>query len=289
VRRDAGLGLARQQPGQPLDPVHADFRQDRLQDAALDHQADRIQRSGQGEQLGQLVGDSLPGQRHQVVGAGGARRQRLAVRLALAEAGEEAEETQDPQMVFGDPGQRVADEADPAGREIRLAAEIVVDLERDGIGEQCVDREVAAGAVLAPVVGIGDRRPAAVGGDVPAERRHFDRLAGHDRGDRAVGDARRHRLDPRAGEPLDHILWGEPGGEIDVADGQAEQRVAHAAADIAGVAGPGAERREEGLHALALLPARFGELHSTSSSRRDRLTIIAAVAPQIRRPSHSIS
>jgi hypothetical protein len=41
-----------------------------------------------------------------------------AGRLAAPEAGVEAEEAQDPQMILGDPGQRIADEADPARLEI---------------------------------------------------------------------------------------------------------------------------------------------------------------------------
>ena len=68
-----------------------------------------------------------------------------------------------------------------------------------------------------------------------------------------------------------------------------EERVADAAADIARVALLGAKRGEQGPHPLAPLPGRPRKLHGANSSRRDRLTIIAAVAPQIRRPSHSIS
>ncbi len=109
----------------------------------------------------QLVGDPLARQRHQVVGALGAGGESLAVRLAQAEAGVEAEEAKDAQMVLGDPDERVADEADPPLGEVRLAAEIVVNLEAGRIGGQGVDGEVAAGRVLPPVVGIGDvaRRP----------------------------------------------------------------------------------------------------------------------------------
>ena len=115
-------------------------------------------------------------------------------------------------MVLGDPGERVADEADPSLREVGLAAEIVEHLAGDRIGEQGVDREVAAGGILAPVVRIGDGGSAAVGADVAPERRHLDRLAGDDRGDRAVGEAGRNRLDPSLAEPLHDLLRGETGG-----------------------------------------------------------------------------
>ncbi len=192
-------------------------------------------------------------------------------------------------MVLGDSGERIADEADAPRLQVGLASEIVDDVESQRIGEQRIDGEVAAGGVLAPVVGVGDGGAAAVGGDVASQGRHLDRLARHDGGDRAVGEPGRNRLDPGLAEPIHHLLRRQSGGEVDVADRKPEQRVADAAADIARVAVPGAERREQGLHPFPPLPGRLGKLHSASSSRRDRLTIIAAVAPQIRRPSHSIS
>ena len=64
--------------------------------------ADRRRRVGQAEQLQQLVGDPLARQGHQIVGARGAGVERGGVGLAVAEAGVEAEEAQDAQMVLGD-------------------------------------------------------------------------------------------------------------------------------------------------------------------------------------------
>ena len=86
-----------------------------------------------------------------------------------AEAGMEAEEAQDPQMVLGDALERVADEADVPFSKIVEAAEIVEDLAGRGIGRKRVDGEVAPRRVLFPVVGEGDRRAAAVGRDVAAQ------------------------------------------------------------------------------------------------------------------------
>ena len=84
--------------------------------------------SGKAEQLQQLVGDPLARQRHQVVGARRAGLERRRVRRALAEAGVEAEEAQDAQMILGDALQRLADEAHPARLQIVDAAEIVEQL-----------------------------------------------------------------------------------------------------------------------------------------------------------------
>jgi hypothetical protein len=197
-------------------------------------------------------------------------------------------------MVLGDPGEGIADELHPPPLEVLDAAEIVENLARDGIGEQRVDGEVAPRRVLAPVLGVRDGRPAAVGGDVAAQRRHLDRRAVDDGGDGAVGEARRHRLDLRLREPRDHLLGRQPGGEVDVVDLELEQGVADAAADEARLALRRAKRAQQPRHPRPRPPSRFRQLHAGSSgssgaSRRLRLTIIAAVAPQIRRPSHSIS
>ena len=86
----------------------------------------------------------------------------------------------------------------------------------------------------------------------------------------------------------DHFFGRDPGREVDVADRQAEQVVADRAADVAGQALIGAERVEQPLHAA--LPAPFGGVElQRHCSLRDRLTIIAAVAPQILRPFQMIS
>jgi hypothetical protein len=107
-----------------------------------------------------------------------------------------------------------------------------------------------------------------------------------DGGDRAMLDARRHRLETRGLKPFDHLVGAQASGEIDIVDGQAEKTVADRSADVAGLPFAAAERVEKLRHAA--MPAPFlrvePQLHR---SRRDRLTSMAAVAPQIRLPFHS--
>ena len=79
-----------------------DFGQDGGEDAAIDHQGDGGDRIVDRQRLDRLVGDAFARQGHQVVGAGGAGLDRRRVGLALTEAGVEAEETKDAQMIFGD-------------------------------------------------------------------------------------------------------------------------------------------------------------------------------------------
>ena len=192
-------------------------------------------------------------------------------------------------MVFGDPDPRVADESDMARLEIVEAAEIVENLSAGGVGAERVDREIAAGGVFFPVLGESHLRPPPVGRDIAPKSRHFDRPAGEDGGDGAMGDSGGNRLDPGLLEPANHLVGSETSGEVDVVDVEIEQGVADAAADEAGLALFRAERGQKAGETASPTPARLGQLHSAGSRRRLRLTIIAAVAPHIRRPCHSIS
>ena len=74
---------------------------------------------------------------------------------------------------------------------------------------------------------------AAEGLDVLAQRRHLERPAVDHHGDGAVLDAGRHRLEARGLGAPDHLVRHGGGGDVDLADRLAEQRVAHRAADHA--------------------------------------------------------
>jgi hypothetical protein len=167
-------------------------------------------------------------------------------------------------------------------------AEIVEDLARRGIGVERVHREIAPRRVLAPVVGIGDDRVAAVGRDVTTQCRYLDRTCGGDGSNRAVREAGRNRLDPRILESLDHLLWRQARGNVDIGDVDPEQRVAHRTTDEARLALRRAENFRQCFEAVPFAPRRSRE-YQDHLRRRARLTIIAAVAPQIRRSFHMIS
>ena len=53
-----------------------------------------------------------------------------------------------PQFVFGDALPRIADRAEPAGRQIVLPADVIDDPLVDRIEKQAVDGEIAAAGVL---------------------------------------------------------------------------------------------------------------------------------------------
>ena len=101
-------------------------------------------------------------------------------------------------------------------------------------------------------------------------------------------DAGRHRLDPCLLEAADNFVRPDPRGEIDVADLEAHELVAHRAAHVAGLPLVCAERIQ---HARCTAqPAPLGCVEpQVHCSRRARLMMIAAVAPQILRPCHGIS
>ena len=197
-------------------------------------------------------------------------------------------------MILRDAPQRIADEAHAAGGEIVQPAEIIEDGAVAGRGEQRVHREIAAGGILAPVVGERHRRAAAVGRDIAAQRRHLDRPGRQHGGDGAVGEPGRHRLEPRRADARDHRVRRQAGREIDVGHRQPEQRIAHRAADEAGHARCRVEFGEQPGEPLAGPPAGGGQRRArhqagSGASRRARLTMIAAVTPQIRRSGQRIS
>ena len=190
-------------------------------------------------------------------------------------------------MVLGDPGQRIADEADAPRFQVGDAVEIVEHFAARRIGVERVDREVAPRGILAPVVGEGDGRVPAVGFEIAAQRRDFvDRVVG-DGGDRAVLDAGRDRLDPGGLEQIDDLLRRMRRRQIDIGGVDPEQGIAHRAADDPRIARARAHRPRA--QARMVAPRGGGQGHATHRSRRDRLTIIAAVAPQMRRSRQLIS
>ena len=126
----------------------------------------------------------------------------------------------------------------------------------------------------------------AVGAHVAAQRRHLDDRAVGDRGDRAMHDSRGHRLDSGGLQPADDFLRRMDRRDVDVGDRKAQQRVAHRATDIARRALLGTERHGQPVEAGPLRPVGGGQgggfVHGHVSLCA-RLTIIAAVAPQMRR------
>ena len=88
-------------------------------------------------------------------------------------------------------------------------------------------------ASRAPVAAEAHVGVAAEGLDVLAQRRHLERPAVDHHRDGAVLDAGRHRLEAgRRGAP-DHLVGHGRGGDVELVDRLAEQRVAHRAADHA--------------------------------------------------------
>ena len=243
---------------------------------------------GQSEQLQQLVGDPLARKCHQIVRPRGACLKSRRIGLASVKPRVEAEEAKDPQMVFGNSLQGVADEADVALLEVNESTEIVEQLPSFRVGRQRVDREIAPRRVLLPVVRKRDRRSAAVGRDIAPQGRDLERVSVANGGNRAMVDARRHRFDPGLLQPPHHLIRSNAGRKVDVVDGQAKQIVAYRSAHEARKTLVGAERLEQALRP-AFLPPLCGVELQRHSNLRDRLTIMAAVAPQILRSFHTIS
>jgi hypothetical protein len=216
--------------------------------------------------------------------ARGARRERFGIGGAIAETGVEAEEAQDAQVILGNPRQRIADEADMARRQIGAPVEIVEDLARQRIGIKRVDREIPPRSILAPIVRKGDSGAPAIGRDIAAQGGDFDGAIGQDRGDGAVRDPRRDHLDTGIAQPLHRILGGSGVAISMSCTSRPSKRVADRAAH---------EARHAVRRPAASSPSSPSRSRHAASGRSvrpcqplARLTIIAAVAPQMRRSPH---
>src|SRR5690242_3341196 len=108
-----------------------------------------------------------------------------------------------------------------------------------------------------------------------------------DCGDRPMIDAGRNSLDLRILKSPHHLFGWNACREVDIADGEIEEIVADGSADVARESFLRAERLEQPLHASPAPPlCRIDS--QRHCSRRERFTIIAAVAPQILRPFQRI-
>ena len=252
------MAAARQldQPGQALE---RDRPRDHLgEHAGLDHQAQRGRGSSASSSRTISAWIRSPERRRSSRGhAAGGERRGISGRPPVV--GEEAEQAQDAQIVLGDARRRVADEAHPAGREVRAPAEVVVE-PAAVVAAHGVDREVAARRVEGEIVGeldsawrpsqatsrrsvvISKRRSSASVVTVPCARPVG--IAGRPaRSSRRItrSGARASRRRARGRQP------------------QAEQTIAHAAADEARRMPVGAERGQHSAAGGRTQPGLRGE------------------------------
>ena len=88
-----------------------------------------------------------------------------------------------------------------------------------------------------------------------------------DHRDRAVREAGRHRREARGPRRRDHLLGPRRGGDVDVDDRPAEQRVAHGAADGTRSEARGGERVEHGPRLAPREPVGPGKARQLAGRR----------------------
>jgi len=186
-------------------------------------------------------------------------------------------------MVLRDPGQGIADKTNPAAREIIKPAEIVIYFSARWVGGKRIERKIAPGCVLAPIIGVGNRRASAISADVAAERGDFNRSGRQDSSNGAVSDPCRHCLKASRPDAIDHFFRPKSGRAIDIRASMSQQAIPHEATDETHVACVLAKGMEQFGKALPLMP-RLGQkaFHGNGPMRSARFAMIAAVAPQIR-------
>ena len=108
-------------------PWIADAAEDRLEKAALAHRLHDLARARRGEELQSSARTRSRESRASPSRAADRGGQAFAIEPARGEAGREAEEPQNAQIILANPRVRVADEAHPARGEILEPADVIVD------------------------------------------------------------------------------------------------------------------------------------------------------------------
>ncbi len=211
------------------------------------------------------------------------RKPRL-VGSTFAKTRVKAEEPQDAQIVFGDAFCRATDEADSVSQDIGVSTCKVCNFS-GGITVKRIHREVAAQRIGLPIIRILNFGAAAVGLDVMAKCRDFERLMIDDDGDRAMVNAGGHHLEARRLASRCHFLRRQIAGEIDFGDRYLHQRIAHRTSRhprLATTGGNGGEQRPQ-LRVMQEFGAgkRRKFCHVAPYTRAYKFLIIPAVAPQM--------
>ena len=196
------------------------------------------------EELGHLHADALARELIEAGAAGDTGGEALRIGRTRAVGGMEAEEPQDPQIILGDAGCRIADETHAPRFDIGEPTHIIVDgaVARDG---ERIDREIAALGVTSPVAPEGHFGMSPECFHIFAERGDLERPAGGNDGDGAMLDTSRHGLEAGLLNTAHDFLWKRRRGDIDVAVRFAEQRVAHGTADDASLLAARVEHCEQ--------------------------------------------
>ena len=290
AQRSGGDGVRLFPLDQPIEQRHVRYLgQHRREDAAAEHRAYGETRIVQPQQLEQFVGNAFARQPFQAARRRLARGIGFPVHFAAPEPREETKIAQDAQMILGNALRGIANEAQTLCLQIGQTAEIVGNLARLRIRIERIDREIAPRRIFPPVVRKGHGGAAAVGGNIAPQGRDFERAPIGYGGDRAVIDAGGHRFEARRLEPPHHLFGPKRRGHIDIVHGAPQKAVAHRAADDPGPHLAIAQCGNHGDQGRIAAPRGIGQFHAASRKRRDRLAMIPAVTPQMRRPCQSIS
>ena len=177
-----------------------------------------------------------------------------------------AEEAQDAQVIFGDPPRSLADETDPALRDILKSADIVVHRSIRGRG-QCIDGEIAPLGVARPVAPERHLRLAPERFDVLAQGRHLVGPPVDDQRHGAMLDAGRHELDVRCAWRGGSLRPERRWSRYRLQRPAPHQRVAHRAADDARFLAAAVEQSE---HPCRRRRSRESRRRANDRPRHDR-------------------
>ena len=198
------------------------------------HSGDGRRRIGQTKNRQHLCRHPLPAQAFHRFGEVCAGFFRSLVQLS-AEAGLKTIIAQYAQMILVDAFTRITDEAYTPRFQIAQSAEVIADLQRFGVSEQCIDGEIAPCGVFAPLLRKRDSRTPSIGCDIAAQCGDFHWPPIQQGGDGAVIDAGGHGADARILQQTHDLIGMKRRGCIHIIDRCAQQSVAHGSAHPADI------------------------------------------------------
>ncbi len=213
--------------------------------AHLRHNIDHRRRVGRGQQFEHFIAETLARELAQRLCPGGSGGKAGAVGRACAVPGVEAEETQQAEMVFGDALAGIANETNTAGLNVLHAVPGIVDIAL-GRARQRVHGEIATRRVGLPVIGKRNIGMAAMALHIHSECGDLKMLPVDHGGYGAVRQTGRNILNPGLFEKRHDGFGYVRRGNVDIANGNVEQGIAHATADESYLLSSAAKRVDNG-------------------------------------------
>ena len=218
----------------PETPWIAHVSKNGLEKAAFAHRLRDVVRTRRSQELQEFGAHALTREPRESIARMDCRGQAFGVEATCCEAGREAKEPQNAQIILANPRVSFADEAYSSRAEILEAANVIVN-RPVGAERERIDGEIAPPGVGDEVASKRDLGPPPIGLDVLTQCRRFERAPVDDYRHRSMRDASQSHLESRLSRAADDDVGRGGGCEVEIDRWFAEREIPHRAADEPGL------------------------------------------------------